>query len=306
MLDEFGLTLIEQDTGNTGEGGICHIHAYTHQAGAARERPVPNAGDAVGYRDTGQAGAGRKRIFPDGSNAAGNRVRSGFGPWVFDEFSLTLVEQDTGNTGEGGVCHIHAYTHQAGAVMERQSSNAGDAVGYRDTGQAGARIKCHFPNTGDAVADRDAGQVVAGSERHTSDAGNAIGDGNACQVVALIERLVPDAGDAVADRDAGQAAGTERPTLDAGNAIWDGDAGQKAAVIERQSPNAGDAVGYRDTGQAVAELEGTVSNGDNCKISERVGDGYCTAGTDALGDRASTVTIVRPNVIFGESHGWKK
>jgi len=43
---------------------------------------------------------------------------------------------------------------QAGAVIERLVSDAGDAVGDRDAAQAGAVIERLVPDAGDAVADR--------------------------------------------------------------------------------------------------------------------------------------------------------
>ena len=49
------------------------------------ERPLPDAGDAVGDRDAGQAGAGIERIVPDAGDAIGNDVVSGFARRILDE-----------------------------------------------------------------------------------------------------------------------------------------------------------------------------------------------------------------------------
>src|SRR5262249_52559369 len=137
ILDERGLALVEQDPINTAIEGVERLHRYRAQAGAARERRLPDAGDAVGDRDAGQAGAARERIALDAGDAVGDCVASGFAPRILDERGLALVEQDPINTAIDGVDRLHRYRAQAGAAKERIVPDAGDAVGYRDAGQAG-------------------------------------------------------------------------------------------------------------------------------------------------------------------------
>ena len=77
-MDERGLALVEQDPINTAIEGVERLHRYRAQAGAASERIVPDAGDAVGDRDAGQAGAASERIVPDaGDREAINRAGDG-------------------------------------------------------------------------------------------------------------------------------------------------------------------------------------------------------------------------------------
>ena len=53
--------------------GIAIFDPNALQTGAARERPIVNAGDTVGDRDTGQTGAVGERTITN----AGNTVRDG-------------------------------------------------------------------------------------------------------------------------------------------------------------------------------------------------------------------------------------
>ena len=65
ILDEPSLALVEQHPINTAIGRVERLHRYRAEAGGARERMVPDVGDAVGDRDAGQAAAAKERTVPD-------------------------------------------------------------------------------------------------------------------------------------------------------------------------------------------------------------------------------------------------
>src|SRR5439155_20584250 len=72
-FDEQGLALVEQDSIHAAIDGVERIHRYRAQAGAVRERTVPDVGDAGGDRDVGQAATVIERAVPDAGDAVGNR-----------------------------------------------------------------------------------------------------------------------------------------------------------------------------------------------------------------------------------------
>jgi len=71
-LDECGLGLVEQNPVQTAVTGIQCIHGNCHQAGAEKERTVPDAGNAVADRHAGKAGAVLERPGSDVGDAVGN------------------------------------------------------------------------------------------------------------------------------------------------------------------------------------------------------------------------------------------
>ena len=126
VFDERGLALVEQDPIHTAIGGIARPNRDCRQAGAAIERPPPDAGDVVGDRHAGQAGAPIERRVPDAcdvgadydagqaaveersetdvGDAVGDRVgSSGFAFRILNERGLGLVEQDPSQTAIVGV-----------------------------------------------------------------------------------------------------------------------------------------------------------------------------------------------------------
>ena len=90
--------------------GSVASEVYSPKVGTPIERQVPDAGDALAYRDTGQASAVKERLVPEVGDAVGNR--------------------DTGQVASG----------------EGLDPDAGDAVGNREADEAAARqrprIRC--------------------------------------------------------------------------------------------------------------------------------------------------------------------
>ena len=209
---------------------------------------------------------------------------------------LALIQQNPIHTAIVGIERTHRECHQAGAVIERIVSNAGDAVADYDAGQAGTGIERRDPDAGDIVADYDVGQAAAVRERIVPNVDDAVRDcitsiftprtldecglalieqdpihtaidriertHREChQVDAVIERINCDAGNVVAEHDVGQArAVVEYIIPDSGDAVADYDAGQSGTGIECRDPDAGDIVGDYDVDQAAAVRERIVSN----------------------------------------------
>src|ERR1035437_1002717 len=73
VLDEHGLALVKQDPIHTAIVRIERNHCDCRQSGAARERIVPDAGNAIPYRDVGEAGTKKERSFPEAVGAVANR-----------------------------------------------------------------------------------------------------------------------------------------------------------------------------------------------------------------------------------------
>ena len=69
ICDEHGLALVEQDSSHAAINRIGCIHRDCLQADAFIERPIPDAGNAVGDRDVGQAGAAIERPVPNADDA---------------------------------------------------------------------------------------------------------------------------------------------------------------------------------------------------------------------------------------------
>ena len=65
VFDEPSLALVGKDSTRTATDGLQRIHRYHGQAVAVIERTVAYARDTVAYRDVGQAGAVRERPVPD-------------------------------------------------------------------------------------------------------------------------------------------------------------------------------------------------------------------------------------------------
>ena len=91
ILNERPLALVEQDPTHTNIGGIECFHRYRCQAGAKRERPVPDPGDVGAYRDAGQTGA-VERPVADVGDAGGDRRAGQAG---------AVVEGPAPDTGDG-------------------------------------------------------------------------------------------------------------------------------------------------------------------------------------------------------------
>ena len=164
------------------------------QTGAAIERVVPDAFDAVANRHVGQAGAAIERVAPDNGDAVGDRIEASLSRGVYHKDASVLVEQNPIHAGIYRIVGIDVNRFQAGAARERVGPDAFDAVANRHAGQAGAARERGGLDAGDAVGDRHAGQTGATPERGDPDAGDAVGDRHAGQAGAASERVVPDAG----------------------------------------------------------------------------------------------------------------
>src|ERR1035437_2525776 len=103
--------------------------------------------------DSCQAGAAKERIIPDAADAAGDCVASGFTSRICEERALALVEQDPSHAGIDGIERIRYYRAQASATREGTISDAGDAAGDGHAGQAGAARECIVRDPGHAAAD---------------------------------------------------------------------------------------------------------------------------------------------------------
>ena len=115
----------------------------------------------------------------------------------FDKVIATGEHTRTKFSHPTGDCH----TGEAGAIPERITANAGDAVGDGDAGKAGAAIERIIANDGDAITDGQAGKAGATSERSVGNAGDAIRDCHAGEALALIKRIIANAGDAIGHGD---------------------------------------------------------------------------------------------------------
>ena len=183
---------------------------------------------------------------------------------------------------------------EAGATVERTTSDVRHAVGNGDARQAGATVERttfdarHAPVGGNrtiltagnqrfalsfdqtvSVAViyrisllnhniRQAGAIV---ERTTFDTRHAIGDGDARQDGATVERKLSDARHAVGDGDAREAGAIgERTMSDARHAVGDGDARQSGTTVERRVSDTRHAVRNDDARQSGATGEHKISD----------------------------------------------
>ena len=247
IQDERCLIGIKQDSVHTEIKGVC---SYPGQAGAERERRIPNAGNAIAKSNTAQIGAGIKCIVPNAGDAVRNRVIAlGFAGRIKNNRGLIGIKQDPVHTEIGRVVGIYFQPGQAGTVPESP-----------------------LLNIRDAVTDYSAGQITTGPERIGSDDGDAIRNRNTDQTGATIECVKSDSSNTVADYSAGQiATGIERPVSNKSDTIRNRDAGQTNAGIKRIGSNGRDAVADYNAGQITTGLECTGSNGRDAVANYGVG-----------------------------------